>query len=346
MPPRRVTEELLRAAVDAAPDGMLVVSASGVIEFANPMTAQLFGYSPGELVGQSVDVLLPEGLRHAHAGLRDSYMQHPRPRPMGSGLDLRGRQRSGAEFPIEVSLSAVRDGDDQYVIAIVRDVTERRAAADELMHVHEQLALVDDRERIARDLHDTVIQRLFAVGLSLQGALMHLKEPQAIERIETAVDEIDGTIRDIRTAIFSLQARRVATASLRDEVLATTREAGRALGYEPHVSFTGPVDAATPDDVRAELVPALREALSNVVKHAQATSVSVRVEVADYQVVLAVADNGIGIREYAHGGRGIGNMNERAAAVQGSCTISRADQGGTEVEWRAPIRLGQDVNES
>ena len=346
MAPRRVTEELLRAAVDAAPDGMLVVNGSGVIEFANPMTARLFGYGPGELVGKSVDVLLPEALRAGHVALRDSYMQHPRARPMGSGLDLRGRQRSGAEFPIEVSLSAVRDGDEQYVIAIVRDVTERRAAADELMRVHEQLALVDDRERIARDLHDTVIQRLFAVGLSLQGALMHLKDPQAIQRIETAVDEIDGTIRDIRTAIFSLQARRVATASLRDEVLATAREAGRALGFEPHVSFAGAVDAATPDDVRAELVPALREALSNVVKHAHATSVSVRVEVDDRQVTLAVADDGVGITEQVHGGRGIGNMTERAAAVHGSCTICSPDNGGTEVEWRAPIRLGQEVSES
>ena len=97
---------------------------------------------------------------------------------------------------------------------------------------------------LRRDLHDTVIQRLFAVGLSLQGALIHLTDPGAVERVDTAVDEIDGTIRDIRTAIFSLHVRRVSGASARDEVLATAREAGRALGFEPHVVFAGPVDAA------------------------------------------------------------------------------------------------------
>ena len=345
MAPRHVSEELLRTAVDAAPDGIVVVNASGTIQFANPMLDQLFGYGAGELLGQSVEVLLPEALRGAHVGLRKGYMQHPRPRPMGSGLDLRGRRRSGEEFPVEVSLSAVREGEERYVIAIVRDVTERRAAADELIRVHEQLALVDDRERIARDLHDTVIQRLFAVGLSLQGALIHLTDPAAVERVDTAVDEIDGTIRDIRTAIFSLHARRVSGASARDEVLATAREAGRALGFEPHVVFAGPVDAATPDDVRAQLVPALREALSNVVKHAQATMASVRVEVDGDDLVMVVADNGVGFGDQTHGGRGVGNMVERAEAVHGSCRIRPAKDGGTEVEWRVPVGIAGDLTD-
>jgi PAS domain S-box-containing protein len=332
-----LTDQLLVSVIDAAPDGMVVVDDRGVIEFVNPMASRLFGYSLDELVGQPVEILLPEPLHAVHVTHREGYMRHPRTRAMGSGLDLRGRRKSGDEFPVEIALSPVESALRTFVIAIVRDVTERRAAAEELMQAHEQLALVDDRERIARDLHDTVIQRLFAVGLSLQGALSGASDAKTIERLQTAIDEIDGTIRDIRTSIFSLHSRRMPTAGIRDDVLATAREAGRALGFEPHVAFEGPIDTATPDAVRQHLIPTLREALSNVVKHAGATRVAIDVGLSDDDVVLRVSDNGVGIDEETHGGRGVGNMTERAVALGGRCTFRPHPEGGSVLEWRAPL---------
>jgi PAS domain S-box-containing protein len=337
-PESDLTGGLLTSVVNAAPDGILLVDADGVIQIANPMASRIFGYEDDELVGHHVEMLLPDELRTVHVEHRGKYMAHPRTRAMGSGLDLHGRRKDGGHFPVEIALSPVGEGENRHVIAIVRDITERRAAAEELIAAHEQLALVDDRERIARDLHDTVIQRLFAVGLSLQAALSRTTDDGNRERIETAINEIDATIRDIRTAIFSLHSRRTPTSGLRDDVLTTAREAGRALGFEPRVSFDGPVDTATNDAIRRELVPTLREAMSNIVKHAGASAVSVAISVDDAEIVLEVTDDGVGTPTRPSGGRGIGNMAERAVALGGRCDVRPGDHGGTVVTWRVPRR--------
>ena len=160
----------------------------------------------------------------------------------------------------------------------------------------QEFALVEDRERIARDLHDTVIQRLFATGLSLQGTarLVRSDADAAVARIEAAVDDLDVTIKHIRSAIFKLEASRTSSArGLRERVLALCREAAGALGFEPRCFFDGPVDSAVDDDLADELLATLREALTNVARHARATSVQVEVVVGEH-VTLRVVDDGIG----------------------------------------------------
>ena len=333
-----LTDEALRRAVDAAPDGIVVVDEAGTMLFVNPMAEQLFEYDRNQLVGRSVDLLLPDALRGTHAARRAAYIDRPQTRPMGAGLALRGQRRSGAEFPVEISLSPVQSGDHVLVIAIVRDITERRNADEELARARADLALVDDRERIARDLHDTVIQRLFAVGLSLQGAASRAGADPAFERMRQANDDIDDTSRDIRSAIFALHTRRPGGASLRDDVIAIVTEATRPLGFEPSVTFDGPIDSAASDAMHEHLAATLREALSNVVKHARATSVSVEVTVAGSELVLRVVDDGVGLGlGEPSSGNGLANMRDRAEGLGGRCTVSAASAGGTIVEWRVPI---------
>lgn len=333
-----MTDAALRSAVDAAPDGIFVVDEAGTIVFANPMAERLFEYEREELVGESVDCLVPGSVRGAHSAHRAGYMKHPRIRAMGSGLKLRGRQRSGTEFPVEISLSPVRSGERSLVIAIVRDVTERREEEEELVRARSALALGDERERIARDLHDTVIQRLFAVGLSLQATVTRAGHDPALGRIQQAIDDIDQTIRDLRSTIFALHARRAGTAGVRDDVIAVAHEAARALGFEPAVAFDGAVDSAATDTMHEHLVATLREALSNVARHAQAKRAEIDVSIRQDYLVLYVRDDGTGIGDRPASGNGLANMRERAEELRGSCEVSSPLGGGTTIEWRIPIK--------
>jgi signal transduction histidine kinase len=203
----------------------------------------------------------------------------------------------------------------------------------------QQFALVEDRERIARDLHDTVIQRLFATGLSLQGTarLVRTDSAMAVTRIETAVDDLDLTVKHIRSAIFGLESSRgFAGGSLRHRVLALSRQAAGALGFEPRCFFDGPVDSGVDDDVTADVLATLREALSNVARHARATRVDVEVVVTD-QVTIRVIDDGIGPpAPSARRGHGLNNMQARAEGHGGRFELRAGPTGGTSLEWKVP----------
>ncbi|RAN99015.1 Histidine kinase [Micromonospora noduli] len=198
----------------------------------------------------------------------------------------------------------------------------------------ELLVVLEDRERIARDLHDVVIQRLFATGLQLQSAAP-MARPEVAKRINAAVDDLDATIRDIRRTIFEL--RTPMTSELRTEIRAEIEAAAEALGFKPHLELTGPVDSAVPDAIRPDLTAVLREALSNVVRHAQCTRVDVVVRVDAGQVTVMVTDNGVGCNPAAARG-GLVNLRERASRLDGTFTIAPAEPHGTEVRWAVPLR--------
>jgi PAS domain S-box-containing protein len=338
---RALTDDALRSAVDAAPDGIIVVDDSGTIVFLNPTVETMFGYGRDELLGKPIEVLVPCSVRGPHVGDRERYIGHPRTRVMGSGLDLHGLRRSGEEFPVEISLSPVHSsgGDGTLVIAIVRDITDRRQIEVQLDKARGGLILIDERERIARDLHDTVIQRLFAVGLSLQAALTRAAAGPAADRIGRAIDDIDATIRDLRSAIFALHTRRPGGASVRDEVLGIVHESARALGFEPTIAFSGPIDSAATDQIKEQLAATLRESLSNVAKHADAHRVDIAISVADGEITLRVLDDGVGIDHAAGatGGNGLINMRARAVELGGSCEAGAREPSGTAVEWRVPV---------
>jgi PAS domain S-box-containing protein len=200
----------------------------------------------------------------------------------------------------------------------------------------EQLQLVSERERIARDLHDTVIQRLFAVGLSLEAT--GRRPPAEIqERLHQAVADIDDTIRSIRTSIFTLQTRLEERKGLRAEVLEVVSELATTLGFEPAVRFEGPVDTVATAELTENVVAVLRETLTNTARHAHATEVQVMIE-AGNELVVTITDDGTGADVFdREGGHGVHNLVERAQSFGGDATIAAIEPHGTRVVWRVPI---------
>jgi signal transduction histidine kinase len=197
----------------------------------------------------------------------------------------------------------------------------------------EQLAVLHDRDRIGRDLHDLVIQRLFAVGLGLQTSANLSAQPELTERLGTAIDDLDQTISDIRRTIFALGALDGA-ADVQAEVTRVVDRASTALAFRPSLRFAGPVRTLIGADAAAAVLAVLGEALSNASRHAEATQVDVVLSVAD-DIRLEVTDNGVGIRPGAVQS-GLRNMRTRAERLGGRCTIGSGPNGGTRVLWTVP----------
>ncbi|MEU4132216.1 GAF domain-containing sensor histidine kinase [Streptomyces wuyuanensis] len=203
----------------------------------------------------------------------------------------------------------------------------------------EQMSLLADHDRIARDLHDLAIQRLFATGMTLQSAQRFVDHPEASERLGRAIDDLDDTIKIIRSTIFGLrqhEARR-STGGLRTRAACLLEEEAHALGFAPALRTEGFIDTDVPGDLADEVVAVLSEALTNVARHARADRAEVSIAARSGTLSVSVVDDGVGIEE---GGRrsGLRNLRERAERLGGELTVARGANGGTRLEWRVPLR--------
>ncbi len=200
----------------------------------------------------------------------------------------------------------------------------------------ERFAVFEDRDRIARDLHDLVIQRLYATGMSLEGTATLLAESEAAGRVSKAVDALDETIKQIRSAIFALHSRGDSQLpTLRSQILEVVAEMTSPLGFAPSLRMAGRLDEQVTPEIGEHLLRALREALSNAVRHSNATRVEVSIE-AGQELVLTVTDNGVGIKPTKRRS-GLANLEERASKLSGTMRVGPAPGGGTELEWRVPL---------
>ncbi len=201
---------------------------------------------------------------------------------------------------------------------------------------HQRLTMLEDRAGIARDIHEQVVQKLFAAGLSIQGAVMMVPTAAVQRRLTGVVDTLDDTIRTIRTSIFELQTLDLPGTSVRACVLQVLGELTPVLGFAPLLSFEGPLDTVVDEDLSREVEAVLRESLTNSAKHAAATAVDVSLVTTERSLVLTVSDNGVGLGP-SHRRSGLSNLRYRAESRGGRLELGQSPQGGLLLRWSVPL---------
>ncbi len=330
--------------------------ALGVIDDDDPARLSSFvhhGMDPGTVARMGA---LPTG-----RGLLGQLLRDPRPlrlddlteHPAASGLPV-GHPPMGAFIgaPIRVRgdvfgnlyLTEKRGGgpfsvEDEAAVVALAAVAGSAIANVKLSVRSRELSVVRERDRIGRDLHDTVIQNLYATGLGLQAAQRSGVDAADVQvRIGRAIESIDATVKEIRSTIFALHDVPSQDRRPRTRLLAVVEEMASLLGFPPRVRLEGPIDTVVDRDLADHLVPVLRESLTNVAKHARASTVVVRVEVIGGMLELEVVDDGVGLPDAMRvNGMGVANVRERAELLGGEALFASVVGGGARVLWRVPL---------
>ena len=246
------------------------------------------------------------------------------------GVLLVARMAGGPRFaPSDLEMAADFAGQASLAMQLAR------ARASE-----QRMLLLEDRGRIARDLHDHVIQQLFGTGLELQSVAGSIESPVDRERILRSVTNLDTAVTQIRTVIFALSAREDTRDSVRHRIIDLANDLASGLQKTPTVAFTGPVDLVITGSLADDVVAVTREALSNAARHANAEQTGVTLDVADGMIHLVISDNGGGITDPSRRS-GLANLEERATARGGSFVVDTG-AGGTRVGWSVPIESVDD----
>jgi len=253
--------------------------------------------------------------------------------PLTSGSRPRGAivlSRGGERKPFTATELEMAEAFAGYA-ALALELTANRAD-------QQRLTLLEDRDRIARDLHDHVIQRLFATGLSLQGAAASVAGTPLEDRLFRSVEDLDETISQVRTSIFALRETRTTSSSLRSTVLSVIDQLSPALPVRPTTRFVGPLDTLVAPLLVTDVEAVLREALTNVARHADAGVVEVVVEVVHGELAVTVLDDGVGLTPSTpHSG--LANLRTRAEQRGGRLALQNRAEGGLRLRWTAPLSI-------
>jgi PAS domain S-box-containing protein len=329
---------LYRAVFDAAPDGILIVDSQGMVRDVNRAALELLGYSREDLVGFPVEQVVPPDARAGHPAKRSGFVAQMETRPMGVGLSLRAVRKDGRQVPVEVSLSSCATSDGSYVIAAIRDVSERKRLRT--LGVGTLRAAEEERQRIARELHDDTAQCLAALLVRLR-VLGRTAEGPAREALLNEMQEaLADAVEGVRRISRGLRPPALADVGLAAAIRAHVRGVLELSSLDAEVAVEVVDDILAPEE-QLVLYRVIQEALTNVVRHAEAEAVEVSVTQVGEAVVARVADDGRGFDAAGEilSGEGLGlvGMEERARLVGGNLEISSAPGEGTRVELRLQV---------
>lgn len=315
--------------------GMLMVTTDGEVLETNPAFCGMVGRSRAELLNSRWPFPFLSA-REGRSEFEATWELLAKVGHVEFGTEL--IRPDGSSVPVLVYADRVSGRTDQALV-LFSDLSVRQRFEADLDTANAVLVAADERERIARDLHDRVIQRIFATGISLQSTQNRTTDQRVAARLGQAVDELDLVIRELRTSVFELhQSPTGGPSGVRRDVLAVIEEAARMLGFRPDLGFEGVIEDLDVE-VEMDLLAVLRESLTNVARHASATSASVTVSVDQGSLELVVGDNGVGVDlSTAPLGQGISNMTGRAERWGGTCELSSGESGsGSTLRWRVPL---------
>ncbi|MDP2956706.1 MAG: PAS domain S-box protein [Longimicrobiales bacterium] len=332
-----LSAEEYRAVFESAPDGIMVVDQDGVVRDLNPAVEGLFKYAREEVLGEAVEILLPEAFRSAHAVHRVRYQRHPHARPMGAGLELRGRRKDGSEFPAEISLSPWRHDGHKCVICTVRDITERKRIQD--FSEGALRSVEEERQRIARELHDDTAQRL--ATLMLRVRLLSLETDEARRGLGLAElrEQILEAAEGVKRIARGLRPPELEEVGLRTALQAHVRGLREGAGFQVEMDME-PVEHLLDLEGKLCLYRIVQESLSNALRHSGSDRARLAIWASDGRVAAVVEDEGRGFetsRASANGGGlGLVGMQERAVMLGGRVLVDSTPGVGTRVRIELP----------
>ena len=326
-----------RAVFDAAPDGILIVDADGTICDANPAALRMFGFETGDLLGAAVEILVPTDLRERHVSHRQAYAADPHARPMGIGLELRGRRADGSLFPIEISLSPLPGDDGLQVIATIRDLTLRlrlrRLGAESLT------AMEEERRRIALELHDDTAQRLSALLLMLRIATELESADERLEVLDNVREQLLEAAESVRRIARGLRPPALSDAGLAAAIRGHVRDVERATRIRMQLDLAAVDHLLTPDEALV-VYRVVQEAVANCIRHSGAGRAEISVNRVEDRVRTTIHDDGRGFdpRDLdADRGLGLLGMQERAQMVGAVLEVDSAPGKGTIIRLDMPV---------
>jgi PAS domain S-box-containing protein len=343
----RESESTAHAFFQSAAQAIFIVDPAGHIVMANPATERMFGYAVSELIGKPVEVLVPDQFQAGHKQHRDRFFRHPQMRPMGLGLDLLARRKDGTEFFVEISLSHIHAAQGTLGVALVTDISKRRADEQAIRLQGEELRALaarlmtaqdDERRRIARDLHDDLSQNLAFLAMDLGKLATKPGAQDLLADIRPLQLRASDVAENVRRLSHQLHPSILDDIGLEAALEHYCEEFEQRSGITTRFTSRGVPDPL-PREVASSIYHIAQECLRNVSKHAQTKTVSVTIEFVDRMLRLIIKDQGVGWKTEQPEANGIGivAMRERAHLVNGTLSIQSKTGAGTEVSVDVPV---------